>query len=570
MSVLRECDIVENVQVSNEKMNLKQSYELILKADIILPLKKSLPILICIPKRWYMDLIDIYIENYDDIIFIPHVSKNGKLCLFDVEGCLIDKNLEGIVIQSLFRAQELLNKGILKENFDDFTKEFELYLSEYKNFRLAKLVVPKLKENAIIYCQYKKKQEKSAWFRKRNNNSTLYLGANLEDFKRWRMEGVTIVKAAYFILYPKETIYPPDIRKDISLEYLNFLLQCTESEYNKNLLGLSNEKILIFEIIQPNGVCNYIGFRVNEAMIEIIDDRYYFKSCKSIQLILVERSDKEYMIMRTKDDVIQKKRKILVIGCGSIGGHLINQLVRAGYEDLTIVDDDYLTEENIFRHILGMEYVSFPKCEALAEYISKNIPEVSIKTLKEKADEAILEGDLELNDYDMVVSAVGNHNFNRWLNEYVIMNQIKVPIIYAWNEVYGIGNHVAYFKVGNASCYECLFKRDDYSGELYDQTAYCKRGQIIVHSSGGCGKSYVPYGDTISIKTVLICLDIIRGVFENKFEDNILFSMKGDETYFKSRGLEVSARYLNQKTPTIKLSGKELYNCKCGVCNGYK
>ena len=170
--------------------------------------------------------------------------------------------------------------------------------------------------------------------------------------------------------------------------------------------------------------------------------------------IVIQRADKEYMLMRTKVTGITNQKKILVIGCGSIGGHLINELIKAGYDDLTIVDDDILTEENIFRHVLGMEYVSSSKCDALANYIKRNIPDASIKPLKEKADEAILEEDLELDEYDMVISAVGNHNFNRWLNEYVMSKQLKVPIIYAWNEVYGIGNHVAYYKIGNKASYE--------------------------------------------------------------------------------------------------------------------
>ena len=38
---------------------------------------------------------------------------------------------------------------------------------------------------------------------------------------------------------------------------------------------------------------------------------------------------------------------------------------------LPIVDYEKLTEENIFRHVLGMEYVNRYKCEALNTYIQK-------------------------------------------------------------------------------------------------------------------------------------------------------------------------------------------------------
>jgi hypothetical protein len=230
------------------------------------------------------------------------------------------------------------------------------------------------------------------------------------------------------------------------------------------------------------------------------------------------------------------------------------------------VDDDILSEENIFRHILGMEYVSKYKCVAMAEYIRKNIPEVSIKSLSEKIEEVVIEGDICLEDYDMIISATGNHNLNRWLNSYIIEHRVAKPVIYAWNEVYGIGNHVAYFKYGNEGCYECLFGRNEETGELYDKSAYCDAGQKIVQNTGGCGKSFVPYGDMISLKTVLMCLSIVRDVFSGKVEDNILVSMKGDEGYFRQQGLATSGRYLRQKEDVKKLKGNQFKNMECSVC----
>ena len=71
----------------------------------------------------------------------------------------------------------------------------------------------------------------------------------------------------------------------------------------------------------------------------------------------MEKADKKFLMKRvTEQDSENYKKRILIIGCGSIGGHVICELAKAGYEDLTIVDYEKLTEENIFRHVLGMEY----------------------------------------------------------------------------------------------------------------------------------------------------------------------------------------------------------------------
>ena len=289
---------------------------------------------------------------------------------------------------------------------------------------------------------------------------------------------------------------------------------------------------------------------------------------EELQPLLMERADKKFLMKRvTEQDSENYKNRILIIGCGSVGGHVICELAKAGYEDLTIVDYEKLTEENIFRHVLGMEYVNRYKCEALNTYIQKNIPEVKITTLAERIEDAIIEEDIVFEDYNLIISATGNHNLNRWVNSWILDNKIEVPVVYLWNEVYGIGNHAAYIKYGNCGCYECFFDRDEETGELYDKTSYCKRGQIITESAGGCGKTYVPYGNLVSLKTMLLCLKMVKDIFEEKLDDNLLISLKGDSDYLEKHNLEISGRYLRQQERIKILTGKQFVNINCGVCN---
>lgn len=55
------------------------------------------------------------------------------------------------------------------------------------------------------------------------------------------------------------------------------------------------------------------------------------------------------------------------------------------------------------------------------------------------------------------------------VNTYVcVIISFYVPIIYAWNEVCGIGNHCLFSNIyGNVgSLYRCLFGRNDDTGEI--------------------------------------------------------------------------------------------------------
>lgn len=571
-SILTECEILENVHVLKGNSFKTQFYKVIFESELNVDEQQRIPIVICVPENWRQNLIDIYIQNYDELIFMPHIEKNGKMCLFEKEGILIDQNLPGIVLQSIFRARNILAKGLSGSNIGEFIEEFELYWCQLSNCRITHFVVPKVKKSIVVKGTIEKvehrKKEKHSVYLKRLYSKPVYVAENSEILKRWKLDKTSVVNSAFFVVYPKTNLLPPDIRKMISLEYLNDLLQQVPLKDGEKVLPkLGRTKVIIFAINQPQGNVNYLGFLAEGGKLEKNQNGYHLEDICNLQPLTIHRADKKYLMMRTDDaDIEVSRKKILVIGCGSIGGHLICELAKTGYEDITIVDDDILSEENIFRHILGMEYVSQYKCVALEEYVRKNIPEVSIKSLPEKIEEAVIDGDIRLEDYEIIISATGNHNVNRWLNSYIIEHRVTNPVIYAWNEVYGIGNHVACIKYGNEGCYECLFGRNEETGELYDKSAYCDAGQKIVQNIGGCGKSFVPYGDMISLKTVLLCLSIVQDVFSGKVQENILVSMKGNDSYFRQQGLVTSGRYLRQKECLKKLTGNQFKNIECSVC----
>src|SRR5699024_4239194 len=118
-------------------------------------------------------------------------------------------------------------------------------------------------------------------------------------------------------------------------------------------------QLVVFNINQPNGAetCIAIYFK-NGKLKNTIDGR--FKICESKKFFLspiyVEREDKPFLIKRTNEN-LYNNRRILLIGCGSIGSYMCNELIKSGLEEITVVDMDILKAENIYRHLLGMEYV---------------------------------------------------------------------------------------------------------------------------------------------------------------------------------------------------------------------
>lgn len=63
-------------------------------------------------------------------------------------------------------------------------------------------------------------------------------------------------------------------------------------------------------------------------------------------------------------------KHFLGIGAGALGSQVINNLVRAGANQWTILDDDVLLGHNLARHYLPGFYVGMPKAEALATLLN--------------------------------------------------------------------------------------------------------------------------------------------------------------------------------------------------------
>lgn len=78
-------------------------------------------------------------------------------------------------------------------------------------------------------------------------------------------------------------------------------------------------------------------------------------------------------------------KRILLIGCGTIGGFLAQQLAQcgagAGKGELTLVDPDSLYPANLGRHLLGAPYLYDNKARACAEFIGSQLPPLNIRAV---------------------------------------------------------------------------------------------------------------------------------------------------------------------------------------------
>ena len=80
---------------------------------------------------------------------------------------------------------------------------------------------------------------------------------------------------------------------------------------------------------------------------------------------------------------LQKKR-VLVVGCGGLGGHIIDQLARIGVGFLRVVDGDVFEASNLNRQLLSeTALLGASKAIAAADKIRRVNPAIQIETVVE-------------------------------------------------------------------------------------------------------------------------------------------------------------------------------------------
>ncbi len=92
---------------------------------------------------------------------------------------------------------------------------------------------------------------------------------------------------------------------------------------------------------------------------------------------------------------ILRSKRILVVGCGGLGGHILDMLCRLGVGALRVVDGDVFEETNLNRQLLSqMPLLGVNKARAAADHIHRVNPELPTEAVEtfltaENADDLV-------------------------------------------------------------------------------------------------------------------------------------------------------------------------------------
>ena len=145
----KEKDVPQNIQSDNK-------YNKFYRVNINC-LSKTFTLILAFPRSFPDTFPKTFLskKDFEEIYPIPHIDINREICTRDPEVIALNDDKPGEAIEKLIeRAVEVLEKGLKKENEEDFIKEFLAYWNDGPRYIFLSLFEPVENcEKLYLYCK---------------------------------------------------------------------------------------------------------------------------------------------------------------------------------------------------------------------------------------------------------------------------------------------------------------------------------------------------------------------------------------------------------------------------------
>ncbi len=513
---------------------------------------------------------------------IPHVFAYGHICFQEQEGLLLDiDNPVGVASEALDRAIQVLDEGLREENSSDFLDELALYWPGDHEGIIGFPAADKFLSIGSFDLGLR------LFVRHRDRIDSALSSTGLDNlgsaFSKIIVRATAHVSATatwedglYIPLVDDPHPPSPFPLEAWSPEQLHcFIRTNITSRHRRKLARLARRRLpsqlsVILRVPRPRGAEHLVGVRYRE-----IRDAHPLAEEPGravVSQFKVIRRDVPYLLARGGALNLRDK-KVLLVGCGAVGGHIAMELARAGVGHLHLVDPDLLRPENAYRHVLGMPFLPGAKAELLAAELQQRYPGIHVNATVSPIKEALDRRVAQL-DHDLLLSATGDSNVDRWINERLYARlKGQRALLFTWLEPLGIGGHAVLVHGPGQShgasrgCMDCLFTpcpADD-TPKLTNRAAFAAPGQSFTRELAGCGNAFTPYSSLDALRTAGVATRLAIEALRGSLRGPLLRSWKGAATEFRREGYTTSERY-KIDAETLERGLREIAVATCRVC----
>lgn len=233
------------------------------------------------------------------------------------------------------------------------------------------------------------------------------------------------------------------------------------------------------------------GFRKGHVPTKIISERFLLAG-NPLTRYEIERADPAWVHSRSENP-LQKEisaKRVVVIGCGSIGSLVAKYMAAAGVGNLLVIDPERLSRTNTGRHFLGAKSANLSKAEILGKTLQEDYPHLEVE-FKNSSWQVVARNEAQkLDDADLIISTTGNWASDSQLNEWQLANEDAPPILYGWTEAFALAGHAVL--IVNDRANGCIRCGKDHTGSANLQV--CSFATDTILNEPACGVTYQPYG----------------------------------------------------------------------------
>lgn len=498
---------------------------------------------VVIPKHFPDVLPDVYLSDISLDLFLenPHVLKSGRICIVPDSSSLDTSEPVELVRYAVESANNILAGKIQEDFLDEFTSYWSMAGegNTHKFFLVDN--VDNLADVAVSVVL----------------KGYLLVGVSLENIEKWWSafrpdSSLTMNARKCLVVRLPSPLSPAEYPR--SAHDLVELFQQKAPDHAKRLkahLCDSHEFLAVLFVQDTDdgpalagvltkgmGLSNlkecFKGFRPGKVPRELVLKRGKHKLSKGIlEASRVLRVDHSWIHTRGGSGHTFADKRVVLLGCGSLGGYVTHLLARMGIGSITLVDNDTLEWNNIGRHILGSGDVGQNKAEALSRHLQVEMPHLSLSAESKDWRDWIQEREDVLSNVDLIVSTMAQWNSERLLNKMARRLSFP-PLLFAWLEPYAVAGHVLSVRQ-EGGCLACGVDRfGHFSRNVADFS-----GTTFSKEPGGC-THYQRYGPVGLWPTASMIVDAVMMHLRADVKGSTLHTLTQSEEMITEYGATIS------------------------------